>query len=562
MTTNIYPEHLDRSDISSEAELKLYQAFRDQLPDTFTVFHGVAWLGKRRIGGRPADGETDFIIAHPTLGVLVLEVKGGLVGREDNGDWYSIRRDGRSVDIKNPFDQAKINKFALIEKLRELPNWPGRIPTIEHAVAFPDGVIDQDSIGLEAPAPIIMQMQHLTDIQGWIRGCLDYWRGEGPTFVPLQEAGMEALKNLLARSWQLRPPRLGEQIAVESTRIEQYTQEQFALLRQLDGQDRAAIRGCAGSGKTMLAINKARQLASEGFQVLLTCYNRPLAERLRWINRGRARLKIYDFHELCQLYAAQTDYARNPEWDPKRPDFFETIMPQALLEAAANEDEGYRFDAIIVDEGQDFSSGWLIALDLLLRDPRKGVFYLFYDDNQLLYERNMDFPVTTVSRALTVNCRNTQHIHQAVARYYLSDLFLQSHGPSGRSIEMELWPDRPEEQRASLVNVLANLIHGEGISHSDVVILSPYQMDRPPISMLPSMNTFHLVPESAHGEKEVLCTSVRLFKGLESPVVVLVMPDGTDRLEEMMYVGLSRARNHVVILAGEQTSQKLVDLTV
>jgi hypothetical protein len=561
VTTQIFPEHLDGSDTTSEAELKLYQAFKDQLPDSFTVFHGVSWLGKRRNGGRPADGETDFIIAHKTLGILVLEVKGGLVGRAGGGEWYSIRRDGRKVSIKNPFDQAKINKYALIEKLKEIPNWPGRIPTIEHAVAFPDGVIDQENIGLEAPAAIIMQMHHLTAVQNWVRECLDYWRKGGGTFVPLQEAGAEALKHLLARSWQLRPPRLGEQIAIESARIEQYTKDQFALLRQLDGQDRAAIRGCAGSGKTVLAINKARQLASEGFQVLLTCYNRRLAEKLRRINTGRPRLKVYDFHELCQLYAERTGYARTPEWDSRHADFFEIIMPQALLEAAANGNAEYRFDAIIVDEGQDFSTEWLTALDLLLRDPNRGVFYIFYDDNQLLYERDMDFPVTTVSRALTANCRNTQHIHQAVTRYYLSDLFLQSHGPSGRNIEIELWPDQPDEQRALLVNVLASLVHVEEISPSDIVVLGPYQMSHPPFSTLPSMNTFHLVPESAHGEKEVLCTSVRLFKGLESPVVVLVMPDDTGMLEEMMYVGLSRAQNHVIVLAGKDTVQRLGDLT-
>lgn len=561
MTSNIFPEHLDPSEISSEAELRLYEAFRAQLPDTFMVFHGVAWLGKRRSGGRPSDGETDFIIAHPSLGIIVLEVKGGLVGKDSRGDWYSIRRDGQRVTIKNPFEQAKVNKYALIEKLKELPNWPGSIPTIEHAVAFPDGIIDQDGPGLEGPSAIVLQMQHLSDVAGWVRGCMNYWRGEGRAFYQLGESGLEALKLLLARSWKLRPPRLGEQIAVESTQIEQYTKEQFALLRQLDGQARASIRGCAGSGKTMLAINKARQLASEGFQVLLTCYNRRLAEQLRRSNSGRPRLKVYDFHGLCQLYADRTGFARKAEWNPERLDFFETLMPQALLEAAAEDNEGYRFDAIVVDEGQDFNSSWLDALELLLRDPRNGVFYVFYDDNQLLYERPMVFPVRTVSRALTINCRNTQRIHQAVSRFYRSDLFLQSRGPSGRNIEVALWPDEPDEQRTTLVSVLANLIHVEGISTSHVVVLGPYQLDRPPLSTIPPMSTFKLVPEAVYGEKEILCTSIRLFKGLESPVVVLIMPDGIARLEEMMYVGLSRAQNHVIVLAGKDTVQKLADLS-
>ena len=268
MTKHIYPEFLDEVTVTSLAEKELYEAFRDQLPDSYTVFHSISWLGRRRGRRRPADGEADFIICHPRLGVLVLEVKGGLVGRDERGQWFSVRRnDGVTVDIKDPLAQARANKYALIDKMNELPNWPGPLPTIEYAVAFPNGVTDLNAVSLAGPAEIIMQHSDLSDVPDWVRRCLNFWKGEAG-FVSPGDAGVKALKDLLALSWKLRPPRLGEQIEVESGRFSRYTEEQLGLLRQLNTFPRAAIRGCAGSGKTMLAIHKAKKWASEGFNVL------------------------------------------------------------------------------------------------------------------------------------------------------------------------------------------------------------------------------------------------------------------------------------------------------
>ena len=58
----------------SSAELQLLEAFHSQLPDDFLVMHSVAWISKPR-GSGPRDGESDFLIVHPRLGLLVVEVK-------------------------------------------------------------------------------------------------------------------------------------------------------------------------------------------------------------------------------------------------------------------------------------------------------------------------------------------------------------------------------------------------------------------------------------------------------------------------------------------------------
>ena len=196
------------------------------------------------------------------------------------------------------------------------------------------------------------------------------------------------------------------------------------------------------------------------------------------------------FMNCACLHAARTGCDQKAEWDEQRPDFFDRIMPEALLEAAASDKGDFSFDAIVVDEGQDFQHGWLSALDLLLVDPQQDIFYEIGDDNQLLYDHSLQLPVQTVSRALTTNCRNTKAIHKAVMAYYESDLFLHSRGPDGRKVELLTWPEEPDEQVAALVNVLATLVHAEKVPNQEIVVLGPLGLNRLPFSAMLTMKTF------------------------------------------------------------------------
>ncbi len=71
----MYPEELPnrvRNELGRSAEITLYDALHDQLGENWVVFYSVAWLGRRRTDGTPRDGETDFIVAPPEHGVLLL----------------------------------------------------------------------------------------------------------------------------------------------------------------------------------------------------------------------------------------------------------------------------------------------------------------------------------------------------------------------------------------------------------------------------------------------------------------------------------------------------------
>lgn len=545
---HMYPEVLNRDDVQSAAEYDLYHLFSQQLADDFHVYHDVAWLGRRR-GRNAADGQADFIIVHPRIGVLVLEVKGGLVGYDGREGWYSINRStGEHHAISDPFDQARDSKHLLLDKIREL-NWPGRWPTIGHAVAFPDGTVDLPELGPDAPREIILLHNNRHDLDGWIRRCMGYWGQDG--LNALGEDGVRILKEILARSWFLREPKLGEDINVESVAIAHYTDEQFQMLRLLNGRPRAAIRGCAGSGKTTIAMRKAEKLAREGFRVLLTCFNRNLANDLRRQTANRPRLKVQNFHALCQEYAAKTGFDRRPDWDDRRPDYFDTIMPEALLEAAVISDD-FRFDAIIADEGQDFRSPWWDSLEMLLKDPKAGILYVFFDDNQLVYAHEITLPVEEMPFALTQNCRNTQYIHRAIMPYYRSDTIIRVRGPEGRPVEsISFGRDNPRSLQQVLASTLARLIYTEKVASEDIVILSTGGLKGKPLAGMPVPAPFQLAEDASPVPNHIHTTTIRLFKGLESPVVILIQPEADASFNELMYVGQSRAKHHLILLKSE-----------
>ena len=90
----------------SAAEERLFAALRDETADDLVAFHQVPWLVPRD-GGRPREGEADFVVADPKRGALVIEVKGGSVRYDAaRGRWLSIGKGGEA-EIKDPFAQAR-----------------------------------------------------------------------------------------------------------------------------------------------------------------------------------------------------------------------------------------------------------------------------------------------------------------------------------------------------------------------------------------------------------------------------------------------------------------------
>jgi len=533
----------------SLAERRLNEAFARELGDDWHVFHHIAWIGKDDLG-RPYDGETDFVVAHPNLGILVIEVKGGRIRFDGRtGHYISTDRNDVEHDIGDPFDKVTGDKHTLIAKLRSLPGWPRRRVAFGHMVAFPDAVVESGWLRPNAPREIIIDALDLVSLEARLRGTMAFWQGEHPTDTPPGREGIETLMRLLRTAPHIRNPLLSEQARLDERAIVRLTENQYRYLRFLNGQRRAAIAGCAGSGKTFLAVEKARRLSEEGMKVLLTCYNRALADHLGEALGYRRQFDVFSFHQLCVHWAGQAGQRLGYREDAP-PEYFNVTLPTALMEAIDR--LGSQYDAIIVDEGQDFRAEWWEVLPWLLHDPANGIFYVFYDDNQRVYHDRSPIPIQAEPYVLNENCRNTQRVFDVVGRFYLGAELPTVIGPEGLPVAVIPCKD-DRDALAQLRKTLHRLVNDNGFAPEEIAVLSAHGVQTSTI-LGQKLGNFQLTERLPLAPGEVFATTVRRFKGLERAAIVLCEVDSqraAEDVEALMYVGTSRAKTYLVVLLEE-----------
>jgi hypothetical protein len=195
----------------------------------------------------------------------------------------------------------------------------------------------------------------------------------------------------------------------------------------------------------------------------------------------------------------------------------------------------------------------------LLAEPEHGVFYVFYDDNQRIYGRGGQYPVPAAPYVLAHNCRNTQAIHRAVMAYYRADGHPGCLGPAGRAPEPIVCSARAGEP-AALLRVLRRLTESEKIPGEDIVVLTPCSQQRSRWQDGLHLGEFELTWDLQRPQGRILCSSIHAFKGLERAVVVLTELDRLTAGEKdlLLYVALSRARHHLIVLGQAQSLRDFV----
>jgi len=334
---------------------------------------------------------------------------------------------------------------------------------------------------------------------------------------------------------------LRDELGRLTRRLIELTAQQLQILRGLRANRRACIAGGAGTGKTVLAIEKARDFAEWGLNTLLVCYNAPLAEHLGNVVSGHARVTACTFHSLCvkEARAAGLHVPATPSraW-------WEGDSAGILAEATTRNQTTY--DALVIDEGQDFSGEWMTALLLTLADPDDSPVYAFIDSHQALYDRRFEVPVTWPRFDLTRNCRNSLPIATAVSAVFGDQL--PPEGADGPPVHF-----RRARNRALLLEMvqdeLVRFLEREGLGAHQVVIITDSADTRDRLCDLMAGET-PIVPEGGSG---VLCTTIKRYKGLESDVVVSVFSDAAlasrDDAQHLAYVGMSRPRGGLVVIA-------------
>jgi hypothetical protein len=196
--------------------------------------------------------------------------------------------------------------------------------------------------------------------------------------APLGREGIELLERVLANSFELRAP-LAYELADEEQELLHLTEGQYRVLDMLARHTRVAIAGCAGSGKTFLAAEKARRLAEQGFKVLVVVFNVLLGEHLRRGLADQPEITVRVFHGLCRE-VAEAAGVEFPKPEPGGEGAYYGALETAFAEHA--DVMAGRFDALIVDEGQDVSADWWLPLQILLADPDRSPLFVLFDDNQ------------------------------------------------------------------------------------------------------------------------------------------------------------------------------------
>ncbi len=209
-----------------------------------------------------------------------------------------------------------------------------------------------------------------------------------------------------------------------NNRIEYLTKEQYRMIRCLNEMSHVRVQGSAGSGKTLVASEKAIRLAESGLKTLFLCHNPLLAEYVKSLVLGSGVI-VTSFSEWV---ADICGYKKDGQFD-----WNHYVEPDSsMIEEAFNlmESRPNLYDAIIVDEGQDFKSEWWILVELLI--PENGTFYIFHDDDQALLPHRAEYPIKKPVVDISRNCRNAGKIFRMMQPFSQQqieeDLFLEDLG--------------------------------------------------------------------------------------------------------------------------------------
>lgn len=550
----------------SRAEARFYEACRDGLPENLMVIYSANWI-YRDVTGRLNEGEADFTVLSPQGGVLAVEVKGGGIAFDaTTGAWHSVDRNGNQNAIKDPFKQASKERHALLDQITGHAlwrQWTGARLTIGHAVMLPDIVDPTPLLGPDRQREIVGVNADIQNVAQWYDRVMRFWRQSNDD--ALGAKGVRLIEDILCKSIEVRPVLRAAVDDAERQRI-RLTANQAKVFRVIGGRRRAVVSGGAGTGKTVLAVEKAKALASAGLSILLLCYNRPLADSLALGLKDVPLIQAQSYHQLCdqrirQAHLKGQDILKEAvEAYPGTGDKhrFDVQMPYALALSADVLDE--RFDAVVVDEAQDFSDEYWLGVEMLLRDQENGHLYIFIDENQALYPRRAKLPVEDEPFYLTNNCRNTAPIHEAGYCFYQGSPI----DPPELVGQDVIWTsvDKVDAQADSVAKRVHQWVQVEGLKPEDVAVLVAkkpkgflYELLKPRADAAGVEWAFEV-----HGKgKCVLVDTVARFKGLEAQAVVLWVGDEVvdEANWETVYVGLTRAKSLLVVVGTHKALQAI-----
>ena len=499
----------------------------NQLPEEYYVFHSFSIV--RLKNNVIKESETDFVIFHPKKGIICIEAKAGQV-KYENGYWQY--GSGKKMKHDGPYNQAKKNKWNLCDYMRDhgLEYECNNCKKI-HAVWFPD-VPKEKFKDVRLPGDGDIRITLTADSFGHIQECIDEiykFTGQDHCETNLSEKSVKKiLERVLAPTFNLIS---FQQVEKERRKnvFKRMLREQVALLNYLEEQNNAVINGLAGTGKTVMAVEKARRHSEKEEKVLFLCYNSYLNTYLRE-NYPYPYVSYYTIAGLSQSFCEKVDYK---------------CLQEKLIQMFYDGDFPYQH--IIIDEGQDFGKEEIDEVEIieLLRqnvvdnESCNGTFYLFYDKNQIIQSDKIPKYIEDADCKLTLyrNCRNTENIALTSLRLLGSSKTPKLYPDAVRGDLPEIGFCETKDETIEFLNREIDKYIDSG--YNNITILTCKTEESSIIA--------DYCKDSKYKYKRgfVKFTTCRKFKGLESDVVIVVdinKDTFSEKGEQLMYVGTSRAR--------------------
>lgn len=521
-----------------QREIETLGRLATELPDDYTVFHGVHWT--RVDHGASIFGEIDFAVVTPGGKLLLIEQKSGFLDETPGG---LVKNYGSAE--KKVANQINRNVQGLQSRFAKQT---GQKLAVDYLFYCPDYTVKQPDIAGLDPSRII-DAQKKAHLPAFIRGIL-----------PLDEANplADRLKAFLGQELSLVPEigAIAHQVDALHTRL---SGGLAVWGRKIHCNPfRVRIVGTAGSGKSQLALAALNDAVAAGRRALYVCYNRPLADHMALV--VPAGTMVATFHQFCDriLRAGGTaiDFTQPGAFGRLETGFAELTVPA-----------DWTFDELIIDEGQDFKSEWLPMLMRLLRP--EGRAWWLEDPMQNLYDRpRMDLPGWVELHSDT-NYRSPRDILASLKKLGVMPSAIEGGSPlTGSEVEIQTYTDARgmiEATKNALSRGLTSgfkrsqmaLVTWRGRDHSQLL-----GFDQIGAHKLKSFTgQYDLLGNPIFCEGDILAETVYRFKGQAAPYIVFTEIDFEtydDMAIRKFFVGATRASMKLQLVMSERSASILM----
>ncbi len=522
----------------SAAEEKVWRALRTKLRDGDVLLHGI------HFSDSSGDSEVDLVVLMPE-GFATVEVKGGRVWFEDGSWWQGTPQGVKPLDLEA---QAIGHKHRVGKYLSA--RWSTGRPRMQHLVALPDVSMGEFDSSPGLPRVLVIDKTQVSDSAGVIFDSLNQYMSDQPTAAPGDELVARAAQILAGRGDAQQ--QLTHRLAAVDAHIERLTEEQFLILETAQRLPRVEVTGGPGTGKTWMAIEQAQRWTQQGHRTGFVCFSRGLAAWVRrivagWPAKQRKLMWVGTFHSLGHQWGVTFP----EELSDDDSEFWETTFLEQMGDRAGSQQP--MFDALVVDEAQDFADDWWQILLQGLADPKASPIMVFSDEQQQVFDRSAQPLPGLVPLRANRNMRNSAQIARTFQPLVDErQNIVGMAGPAVRFIECD------SEDAVATADDAAVALLDEGWQPKDVALLTTHH--RHPMHKELTQDDKDDYWSLLWENDDIFYCTVVGFKGLERPAVVLAL-DGFRNIElarQTLLVGLSRARDLLIVCGDPQELRKVV----